>query len=37
MAFSGSVNNYQYVPNPINWVDPLGGVRVFRMTNLPQN
>ncbi|WP_158136448.1 hypothetical protein [Photobacterium damselae] len=24
MAFSGSLNNYQYVPNPINWVDPLG-------------
>nr|WP_275667657.1 RHS repeat-associated core domain-containing protein [Photobacterium damselae] len=24
IGLAGGLNNYQYVPNPINWVDPLG-------------
>ncbi len=24
IKLAGGINNYQYVPNPINWVDPLG-------------
>lgn len=24
IKLAGGVNNYQYVPNPINWIDPLG-------------
>ncbi|MCG9780033.1 hypothetical protein IHC92_08090 [Photobacterium damselae subsp. damselae] len=24
MGLAGGLNNYQYVPNPVNWVDPLG-------------
>ncbi|MED7666584.1 RHS repeat-associated core domain-containing protein [Pseudomonas moraviensis subsp. stanleyae] len=24
MKFAGGLNNYQYVPNPTGWVDPLG-------------
>ncbi|WP_238070564.1 hypothetical protein [Photobacterium damselae] len=23
MGLAGGLNNYQYVPNPVNWVDPL--------------
>ncbi|HIF9226196.1 TPA: RHS repeat-associated core domain-containing protein [Photobacterium damselae] len=24
IGLAGGLNNYQYVPNPVNWVDPLG-------------
>ena len=24
IRLAGGLNNYQYVPNPVNWVDPLG-------------
>ena len=28
IGLAGGLNNYQYVPNPINWVDPLGLINV---------
>ncbi|PSW70860.1 RHS repeat protein [Photobacterium kishitanii] len=28
IGLAGGLNNYQYVPNPLNWVDPLGLVSI---------